>query len=75
MSTSQPDYSHLDAIEARLIRERQRLAEAKNPKEIELRAVWVAQTEKERADELRLLGLDSEVSLDDLETLLRDIGE
>lgn len=41
------DSSHLNALNLRLSNERNRLAQAKTPKEREQRQVWVAQVEKE----------------------------
>ena len=49
--------SHLAAIRERLARERQRLAQARTERERQLRAVWVAQAEREEAAELAHLGL------------------
>ncbi|HLY47628.1 MAG TPA: hypothetical protein VKR21_00395 [Solirubrobacteraceae bacterium] len=48
--------SHLAAIRERLARERQRLAQATTERERQLRAVWVAQAEREEAAELAHLG-------------------
>lgn len=42
---------HLHALRLRLSNERCRLASATSPQEIELRKVWVAQIEKEIAQE------------------------
>ena len=42
---------HLSALQLRLSNERARLAAATRPGEIELRKVWVAQIEKEIAQE------------------------
>ena len=61
MSTATPDTSHLTAIHERLYRERRRLSEATSKQERALRTVWVAQIEKELADELAHLGLSAEV--------------
>jgi hypothetical protein len=52
------DFSHLNAIQARLHRETQRLAEARTETERAARAVWVAQAEKELADEYKFLGVE-----------------
>ena len=49
--------THLDALRIWLSHERVRLSEAKSDKEKELRAVWVAQIEKEIADEMKFLGI------------------
>jgi len=54
-----PDTSHLVAIHERLHRERERLRNAKTPREYELRAVWVQQAEKELEAEYMFLGMDS----------------
>lgn len=64
------DTSHLIALSEGLAHERQRLSTAKTPQERELRTVWVAQREREVADEMRRLGMsttvDEEMSADDL---------
>ena len=52
------DFSHLDALEDGLSRERQRLANARTSRERELRSVWVAQREREIAAERAFLGLE-----------------
>lgn len=54
------DLTHLDALRARRIREQAYLAAAKSQREIELRTIWLAQIDREIADELRFLGLDAE---------------
>ena len=54
---------HIDTLELRLSHERVRLANAKNAKEREMRAVWVAGIEKEIAAERGRL---PDMSLDDL---------
>ena len=59
------DYSHLDAIAARLSREKARLASAKNAKERAFRAAQVSQAEKELAAEYKFLGI-APVTIDDL---------
>lgn len=53
------DLSHLDAIRARLERERERLANAATEGERAMRAVWVRGAEKELADELQFLDLSA----------------
>ena len=53
------DISHLDAIRARLERERERLANAATEGERAMRAVWVRGAEKELADELQFLDLSA----------------
>lgn len=60
---------HLDALELRLSHERERLTHAGSDSERALRAVWIAQIEREIAGELVFLGnspVDSTLSLDDL---------
>lgn len=52
------DRNHLNAIELRLSHERDRLASARTEKDRAFRAHNVAMIEKERASELRFLGLD-----------------
>lgn len=70
-----PDLSHLHALELGLSHERERLARARTPREREMRAVWVAQREKEIACERQFLGLPAPVALDDMsdDDLLREI--
>lgn len=51
-------YEHLNALLLRLSNERARLANAKTESEKELRKVWIAQIEKEVANEEKLLGID-----------------
>lgn len=53
------DTSHLTVIHQRLCRDRELLATARTEKERALRVVWLAQTEKELADELAFLGMDA----------------
>ena len=63
------DTTHLNALQLRLSHERGYLAVAKSEKERELRRVWIAQIEKEIADEQRFLGIESttvEMSDDEL---------
>lgn len=57
---------HLDSLRARLSSERQRLANAGSARERALRAVWVAQLEREIASELDFLGMPADISDDDL---------
>lgn len=58
---------HLNTLESRLLRERARLANAKTPKERGMCRVWVAQIEKELADELAFAAPDAvAMSADDL---------
>jgi hypothetical protein len=55
------EQNHLDALRLRLSHERVRLAHATMPREIELRAVFVAGIEKEIAAEFKFLGIADEV--------------
>lgn len=74
---AEPDLSHLNAIQDRLFRERQRMERATG-KERELRTVWVAQAEKELADEYKRLGIEPEtreISDEELLAELRDDSE
>lgn len=54
------DTSHLDALRAGLSNERIRLANARSAQERALRSVWVAQSEKEVAFEMKMLGITHE---------------
>lgn len=65
------DLSHLNALEIRLSHEREYLRKAKSQCEIDLRTVWIAQIEKEIADEMKFLGIDApaDCSLTDDELL------
>lgn len=56
-------FSHLNALQAGLMHERERLRRAKSPHEIKLRTVWVKQYEREIADERKRLGLAPESQL------------
>lgn len=64
------DLTHLNALSLRLSHERGYLAAAKSEKERALRAVWIAQIEREIANEKRFLGIDdapqSDMSDDEL---------
>lgn len=64
------DFTHLNALQHSLHNEKQRLANAVDSKEIELRKVWVSQLEKEISREYDFLGIDQveeiEMSDDDL---------
>ena len=51
-----PDLSHLSSLELRLSHERARLEAAKTAGERRQRAVWVAQLEREIADEIAFIG-------------------
>lgn len=70
-----PDTSHLVALHIRLSHERERLAMARNERERALRAVYVAQCEREIAGEFTFFGMeapaDSGLSVDDL---ARELG-
>ena len=61
------DWTHLDALELRRSHERARLAVATAPADRQLRAVWVAQIEREIAAERAFLGLPESVATDDLD--------
>lgn len=54
------DTTHLVALQKGLSAEKERLHTAKG-KEAELRSVWVAQLEKEIADEFKFLGIEPSV--------------
>ena len=58
------DFTHLDALQLGLSRERARLAQAKSIQEFTLRTVWVAQYEREIAAEYAFLGIDSNAECD-----------
>ena len=64
------DLTHLNALELNLSHERVRLSQATNQQDIALRKVWVAQLEREIADERKFLGIvstdDADLSIDDL---------
>lgn len=53
--------THLDALNLNLSNERMRLAGAKTDAERQLRAVWVAQLEKEVSGEETFTGSDEEL--------------
>ena len=53
-----PDYGHLIALQNGLAHERERLANATNESERALRAVWVAQREREIEAEKAFLNLE-----------------
>lgn len=70
------DLSHLDAIQSRLSHERARLSAARTPRELEMRAVWVAGIERELADEMDFLSGSKAPSLDMTDDeLLAALGE
>lgn len=52
------DLSHLDALQARLGREKARLADAKTAKEIAFRQREIASCEREIAGEYKFLGIE-----------------
>jgi len=52
------DASHLIALQTRLAHENEYLAAAKTQKEIAIRTVWIAQIEKEIADEKKFIGFE-----------------
>jgi hypothetical protein len=52
------DFSHLDALQSRLGRERSRLASAKSENEKNFRAREIASCEKEIAAEYKFLGIE-----------------
>lgn len=58
------DRSHLNALELRLSHERERLAAEKRADRRKLRAVWVAQIEREIESERRFLGLNNEAVIE-----------
>jgi hypothetical protein len=59
------DFSHLDALQGRLAREQDRLANAKTENERNFRTREIAACEKEIANEYRFLGIEP-LSLDDI---------
>ena len=67
---SASNYSHLDALSDSLLRERERLGEAKTQREIIFRTHCIAMKEKEIAQERDFLGLPPEVAMTDEELLL-----
>lgn len=67
--------THLDALNLRLSNERARLAAATEATERHLRAVWVAQVEREIAGELEFLGLEAPAAVEmSDEELLKELG-
>lgn len=67
---SNNELGHLAALETHLSHERTRLANAKTEGEKTMRAVWVAQLEKEIAGEKKILGI-----VEDAETKTRPSNE
>lgn len=65
------DLSHLNALEGRLSHEREYLRKERSQDGRALRKVWIAQIEKEIADELKFLGIEEigECNLTDDELL------
>jgi hypothetical protein len=59
------DFSHLDALQGRLAREQDRLANAKNENERNFRIREIASCEREIASEYKFLGINP-ISLDDI---------
>lgn len=59
------DFSHLDALQARLRREQDRLAAATKPADIAYRQREIVACEKEIASEYRFLGIEP-MSLDEI---------
>lgn len=70
------DTGHLTALHIRLSHERGYLAQAKSDTERELRAVWIAQIEKEIAAERAFLGMPADDVTPDLDDdeLMRELG-
>jgi len=66
------DTSHLVTLHERLWHEKGRLNAAKDPKEIEMRKVWVVQVEREIAEERKFLGLSPEEQVEGMEPLSDD---
>jgi hypothetical protein len=63
------DYTHLDALRSRLLREKDRLLNASSAKEMAFRVHQIAMCEKEIAGEMKFLGLNDisdDISDDDL---------
>lgn len=59
------DYSHLDALQSRLFREKARLASAKNANERAFREREIASCEREIAGEYKFLGIEPCTMSDD----------
>lgn len=67
--------THLDALQARLRRENDRLATAKTPADREFRLQQIRSCENEIANEYRFLGIDPVVVCDmSDDDLLRELG-
>jgi len=72
------DTSHLDALNLRLSHERSYLAAAKTDKERAIRKVWIAQIEREIAQEMAFLGrqtIDPEIANMRDDDLLAELGK
>lgn len=67
------DYSHLNALEMRLVSEKGRLQDAKNLAEKQAREIIVAGIEKEIKGERHFLGLDKPGNID-TDQLLKELG-
>ncbi len=65
---------HLNALRLGLSHDRARLADAKTPAERELRAVWIAQREREIAGELAFLGLPADAPAMSDDDLMRELS-
>jgi hypothetical protein len=70
------DQSHLYAIRERIVREIGRIDNAKTPRERELRAVWLAQAEREEAREMDFLGMQPHAPMESMtdDDILRELG-
>lgn len=70
------DFSHLDALQSRLAREKCRLASAKTENEKNFRIREIASCEREIANEYKFLGIEP-LSIDDIlmsdDELLREL--
>lgn len=67
------DFSHLDALQARLFREKDRLAVARNENERQFRLREIAACEKEIEGEYKFLGIEP-CTLSDDELLAELLG-
>ena len=77
MEMMKMDLSHLDALQARLGREKVRLADAKTAKEVAFRQREIAACEREIVGEYKFLGIEP-LSLDEIlmsdDDLLAELG-
>lgn len=75
--TKEMDFSHLDALQARLGREKDRLASATTANEIAFRQREIAACEREIAGEYKFLGIEP-LTLDEImmsdDELLAELG-